>query len=326
MATLAQLSAGNIRSESGRGTAALAMLLSGSNFLNYLERNDGWELDATNFSWTPTTATSTAPARALNANYSTSDRAFPSAQTGTQALHGDSVVTDRAYIRDVEAGLRARDTQMEKDIRKRLKDFGAAYETLLFNGSGSSNNIRGLKTILSGSDLPGYTGITRLKNAKDVASSGDSLDISAAAGQKKFIELLRTQLKEVDNPTGIILNASMWARIESAAYEARMIIPATNEFGQPILQFSGVELVLVNSATIALNEPDDNGTPVENTTSVYIMSPGEQRLCLVSNSGLEYYDWDHMDNAEKGREKWEIGAAWKIEDPNSILRIRNIKM
>lgn len=326
MATLVQLSSGNIRSESGRGSNALQTLLSDLPFLSFLERNSGWELDATTFTWTPTTAASTAPARAIGANFSENTRTFPNAVTGSQRIHGDAVTTDITYLRDANAGLGNRNVQLEKDVARRLKTYGAAYEALLFNGSGSSNTIIGLKTILDGTtNLPGYS-VTRVKNAKDVAASGDSLNIGDSAGQKKFLELLRTSLADVNTPTGIVINRSLWARIETAAYDRGLTAPGVNEFGQAITRFSGIELVVVNDSTIALNEPDDNNTPVTNTTSCYIMSPGEMRLSLVSNSGLAYMDWDHQDNAEKGKETWEIGAAWKIEVPESILRIRNIKL
>lgn len=326
MATLVQLSAGNIRSESGRGNNALASLLADSPFLNFLERTSGWELDGTTFTWVPTTASSDAPARAIGASFTENARTYPNAQTGSQSIHGDAVKTDITYLRDANAGLANRNVQLEKDVARRLKTFAASYEALLFNGSGSSNIITGLENILNGTDnLPGYS-VTRVKNAKDVAASGDSLSIADSAGQKKFLELLRTQLADVNNPTGIILNRSLWARVETAAYDRGLTAPGVNEFGQAITRFSGVELVVVNDSTILLNEPDDNSTPVTNTTSCYIMSPGEMRLSIVSNSGLAYMDWDHQDNAENGKETWEIGGAWKIEVPESILRIRNIKL
>lgn len=326
MATLAQLSAPNILSPSGRGNGVLASLLEDNPFLNFLERNSAWELDATNFLWTPTTATSTAPARAINSSFTASDREFPDPIPGVQKIHGDAVTTDITHLRDANAGLGNRNVQLEKDLARRTKRFGLAFTGLLFNGTGSSNTIKGLKNILNGTDnLPGYS-VTRVKNAKDVAASGDSLNLADAAGQKRWLELLRTQLSDVNNPTGIIMNRSLWARTESAAFERGMISTTVNEFGVPITRFSNIEIVVVEDGTIALNEPDDNASPVTNTTSCYIMSPGEMRLSLVSNSGLAYMDWDHIDNAEKGKETWEIGSAWKIETPESILRIRNIKL
>ena len=136
---------------------------------------------------------STAPARAINANFNPSTRAFASNQTNTLAIHGDSVVTDRTYLADAEKGLRDLNSTLVKDITRRVMGFADSYEALLFNGSGADGNIKGLKTILDGSTtIPGFTATYRVKNAK--GSTGDSLDVSAQAGQKKLIELLCSAL------------------------------------------------------------------------------------------------------------------------------------
>lgn len=325
MATL--VSTSTINSPSGRGADALGIVLQNSAFLRALEKYSGWELDATSYLYAPTEATSTAPARALGSAFSDGTRTFPANQSGTLAVHGDSVTTDISYLQDAARGLRDKDTQLVKDIQRRLIAFAKAYEALLFTGSGSSNNIKGLKTILDGTTtIPGFTSTYRYKSATDVAGSADSLDLSTTANQKKFLELLKTQKNDVENPTMIAMNSSLWARLETAAFELRMARETTDQFGQDIIKFANMELVVVGDTAITLTEDDTAGTPVAETTSCYIMAPGEMNLSLVTNSGLYWMDWDHQDNTQKGRETWEIRSQWKIENAKAIKRIAHIKV
>jgi hypothetical protein len=88
----------------------------------------------------------------------------------------------------------------------------------------------------------------------------------------------------------------------------------------------GVEVISVSSNSITLTEPDDTATPLETTSSIYVLSPGENNFSLITNSGLQWHDYDSQENKESGREKWEIRANWRIENPKSVLRVRNIKV
>ncbi len=46
----------------------------------------------------------------------------------------------------------------------------------------------------------------------------------------------------------------------------------------------------------------------------------------MTNSGLYYQEWDHLETKESSQEMFELRMAWKVEDPESVLRIRNIKL
>lgn len=325
MATLVGTS--TINSPSGRGKDALGIILQNSAFLRALEKYSGWELDATSYLFAPVTATSTAPARALGSAFSDGTRTFPSNQSGTLAVHGDSVTTDISYLQDAARGLRDKDTTLNKDIQRRLIAFSKAYEALLFTGSGADSNIKGLRTILDGTTtIPGFTSTYRYKSATDVAGSADSLDLSTSANQKKFLELLKTQKLDVENATMVAMNSSLWARVETAAFDLRLARETTDQFGQDVVKFAGMELVIVGDTAITLTEDDTASTPVAETTSCYIMAPAEMNLSLVTNSGLYWMDWDHQDNTQKGRETWEIRSQWKIENAKAIKRIAHIKV
>lgn len=327
MGTLANLS--TINSPSGRGRDALGVLLQESPFLAFLEQNGGWELDATNFEFSPiSSAFSSIEARAEGGAYTGVDVAPGTKQTGKLAFHGAAVDVDISHKSDAAKGLRDIDVWFAKELKLRIKKFAVAYESMLFNGSGNSNNIKGLKTILSGSDLPGYTGVTRLVDAQAVTGgSTKSCDLTSSNNYSKFIEWLFVKMKDVKNATGLIMNTSLYARMWTIARKEQMLGENRDLFGVPVATFNNIPMIQVLDDTIVNTEPDNTATTaLTETTSLYVMAPGEQNLSLVTNSGLYWMDYDHVENKESGREKFEIRASWKIEEPKSILRIRNIKV
>lgn len=327
MANLGSLSI--LKTESGRGRNALGILLESSPFLRYLEGASGWQEDATSFTYEAGEETSTAPARALGSDYTPGTRTRPSLLSSGLRNHGDAVNTDVSLLADAARGLRNADKWLENAVATKMSAFGRKYEYLLFNSPGSSNSIYGLKTILDGTtDIPGYSSWTGVTDAATItAASDDSLDISGATNQALFIELLRLQLAEVESPTAIVMSPAVWARINTLAWNLRAVTPGgEDQFGKPILAFDGIPIIQTLPDTLPATEPDNAETPVNNTTSVYIMSPGEERFSLRSNSGLYYIDHDHMDNSNKGQEWWEIRGAWNIVHKRAVRRIRNIKL
>lgn len=328
MATIASLS--TLKTESGRGRNALGILLESSPLLRLLEKTSGWQEDSTSFTYEAGEESSTAPARALNSNYTPATRSRASLLSGSLKNHGDAVSTDVSLLADAQRGLRNADKWLENAIATKMASFGRKYEYLLMKSTGASNSISGLEKILDGTtDVPGFTGYTGVANAKDATAAADvSLDISDAAGQKALLEFLRLQLAEVENPLAIVMSPALWARLNTAAVDLKMITPGgVDQFGQPIMSFDGVEIVKTLPDTLPATEADDTpDTPLTNTTSIYIMSPAEEQFALRSNSGLYYIDHDHVENSQFGQEWWEIRAAWTITNKRSVRRIRNIKL
>lgn len=328
MSTIAALSV--LKTESGRGRNALGILLEASPFLRFLEKVGGWQEDASTFTYEAGEETSTAPARALNATYTPADRARAALLSGGLRNHGDAVSTDVSLLADAARGLRNADKWLENAIATKIAAFARKYEYLLFKSPGTSSSIIGLQTILDGTtDIPGFTSFTGVANAKDATAASDvSLDVSDAAGQKALIEFLRLQLAEVENPLGIVMSPALWARLNTAATDLKMVTHGgIDQFGQPVMAFDNVEIVKTLPDTLPTTEADDTPTtPLTNTTSIYIMSPGEDRFSLRSNSGLYYIDHDHVENTEFGQEWWEIRAALTITNKRAVRRIRNIKL
>ena len=316
-----------MESPSGRGRAALGYFVQESPFVRWLDANSGFELDATQYDYLPANGSSTVQTRGIGDSYTENALNVGNRISGQLYLHGDAVVVDITHLADKNLGLRDVDAWFEKELKRRFRSFARGYEGLLFNGSGSGTppQIKGLKTILDGTNpIPGFTE-TRVMNAKDW-DTGDHLDATTDGGKKKLYELLMYALGEVDTPRGIICNRKTYARLPMIAREYHIWGIDQDAFGQPVQTFAGVPIVPVLDTTITTTEPNDAATPQNVTTSIYILSPGEMRFSLLTNSGLYWKDFDHTDDAEQGKEVWEIRAAWKIEAPEAVLRIRNIKV
>lgn len=318
----------SINSPSGRGNDALGILLQESPFLRFLEECSGWEEDATNFDFLPNPYNElTIEARTAGNSYTGVAVTPNSRQTGSLAFHGASIDIDVSYKADQDRKLRDIPTWFTKELRSRMKQFAVGYEKLLFQGTGLAGEIEGLQTILDGTDIPGYTDATCLANAQEVTGgSTKSCDITSSTNFAKFMEWLWKKIAGIDRPMGLVMNRTLYARMWTIARKEQVLSETRDMFGMPIAKYNGIPMIPVLDTTILNTEDDDTDTPNEETTSIYIMSPGEQRLSLVSNSGLYWMDWDHLENNEQGREKWEIRSAWKIEEPLSLLRVRNIKV
>jgi len=318
-----------INSPSGRGRDALGIILEESPFLRFLDQCSAWELDATVFNFRPGTSIAmNTQVRALGGSYTAQDLNLPELVADSQKFHGGEVDIDVSYLADKNRNLRDFSAWFIKDLRVRIKQFAIAYESLLFNGTGLTHIIKGLKEIINGDDLPGFDGVTNLLNAQAVTGgSTKSCDLSVTTNYAKWIEWLYLALSKVKNPAGLIMNPTLFARMSTIAKRENMLGQSIDDFGNPIPNFNGIPMIQVLDTSILNNEPDDTPTtPLPSTTSLYIMSPKEQGLSLVSNSGLEWWDYDHLENKKSGKETFEIRGAWKIEDMYTIERIRNIKI
>lgn len=320
---------------SARGADAVGIMLSKSPLMNFLDQRSGFEVDAHDFDWRPANAASSLQTRARGGAYTATDVTLESKQSGSLYLHGDRLDIDVTDLADQANGLRNIPKDFEKRLKKELINFAKAYEIKLFNGTGSGSpaQIKGLKTILSGTDdLPGYSGVTRVVNAADysVDTTPKSLDLSLggsnfAKNREAFMEALDYCLSLMSGDAGILCNQALFSRISSIA-RAQKVLGQSDEFGVSVPTYNGVPLIKTVPNAILSTEPDDADTPVEETTSLYLLSPAELDLSLVTNSGLEYWEYNFQEAKESGQEKWEIRAAWKVETPEHVLRLRNIKL
>lgn len=319
-----------------RGNDAIGILLTNSPLLNFLDSFSGFEKDGTAFDWRPVVEAASLASRAVGGSWSATNLTPASKQTGALTIQGSRVDVDVSHLADRDLGITDIPVWFEKQLKKELINFAKSYEIQLMIGTGISTAFKGLTTILDGSTaLPGYSGVYRVTNAANysVDTTPKSLDITLGATNytkniKGLLECLYQSFADLDRGAGMgmLMNAAMYARLQTIARNEHILGEDRNLFGVPVSTFNGIPMIPLTSGAILSTEDDDTTTPLEVTTSLYLMSPGEMRSSLVTNSGLEYWEYDFMQAKESGSEKWEIRAAWKIEEPKSVLRIRNIKI
>lgn len=325
MATLRQLS--NLNG-SARGQAALGIILEQALIMRFLEQNSGFELDATTFDYLVVDGQDNLQTRAIGGSFARTAKTPPARLPGQLAIYGDGITIDRSHIADAERGLRDMDTWIEREASRRVRKVAKKLDTALMKDPGTGNTMKGLSVILNGtSDIPGFTGVKGVSNAQAYKSgSHKSLDLTDAANYPYFIEGLIKDLTKVDNPSGLVMNHSLFARMYTIARKEAILGESRDLFGRPVNTFNGVPMYAVDDTSIPNNEPDDTATPLTVTTSLYIMTPREMGLSIVTNEGLYYQEWEHLEEKESKGEMFELRMAWKIEDDRSVLRVRNLKV
>ena len=319
---LAQLS--NLDSE--RGRAMLAFLLERDPFLRFIEDNSAWEEDSTDFDWRPVDPTASLKTRPIGGQYTPADVVPGSKETDSLSFHGESIDIDDTHLADAKRNLRDFDQWLDREISRRGKSWQRLFSNALFLGAGTTTLLKGLKVILDGTtDLPGFSGETGVIDAVDW-STGDSFDLGAEANWGLFIEQLIIAQSVVPGATGFVMSGELYARMTTIAQKKHIIGETRDTFGKPVKTFNGLPMIQVVPGTILTDEPDNNATPLTNTTSLYIARPGEGEVSLVSNSGLEFDDDIDLEQKESRRVKFEIRSAWKIGEKDSIRRVRNIKL
>lgn len=320
---------------SANGVTAIANMLSASPLLNVLDAKGAFELDAQNFDFLPVTSTGSIQKRAVGGSYTGTDIVPASKVAGALAIYGGRIDIDRTHIRDAEKGLRDIPSWFQKAIKKEHIIFAKNLEDKLMNGLGTSNDVKGISKILTGNDLPGYTGANRVINANDYSkiTNSKSFDITLALSdtdkpkqRETFIEMLIYATSMMDGVPVMLLNSTMLGRMTTIAKKEHILGEDRASFGIPVSTFNGIPMIRLNEGSITNTEDDDTATtPLTNTTSLYLASFGEFNFSLVTNSGLDYTESKWMQTKEADSEKWEMSVAWKIEEPKSALRIRNIK-
>ncbi len=325
MARLAQLST----LEGPRGSAALAALLNSSEFLRFMEQHSGFELQGTDFDYFIINGTTTLQRRALAGQYTPEDKVPPTKTSGSLAFFGDSVDVDRSHRADEALGKLNIDDWLNRELAAKLEKWGELVEQDFFNGTGggSPRQPNGLINLLDGTtDVPGFdAGTTMVIDAVD-AGSGDSFDLGPEANWNAFLEAWEEWVHQVKNPLGVCCNLKAAARLSTIARVKHIIGESRDLFGRPQQTIGGVPIIRVPNDVIKNDEPDNNGTPLLNTTSFYIMEPGDGKYSIVTNSGLQFDDLHQLEQKESERAKFEMRADNAIQRKRVIRRIRNVKL
>lgn len=320
------------RVETARAQQMLGWMLEWSRFFAFIERRSAFELQASDFDLYPATGDSTVQTRDVGAGYTRKDEVPPSRVGKELGFHGDAVVIDRSHIEDDARGLRPIGSWVPPRLRTKFRQWLYGMEKLVFQGAGTSSprEMLGLSNLLDGTDVPGFgTGDTFVIDAADFSSdAGDSLDLNDATQREDFRKALEQILPNYDDP-GIVCNRQLGSVISGMAQGKTRYNVETNDIFGIIERVFGFELVRTVDGAIPNDEPDNAGTPADETTSAYIMVPDEGRYSVATNSGLwvkDELDEPDEDDIASGKLEWELRAENAVQDDRAIVRIRNLKV
>ena len=317
-----------------RGRQMLQWLLTNSPWFSFIDRRGGFELAATDFDLYPDTGDSDPQKRGVGTGYTQKAETPPSREEETLGFHGDRVIIDRSHLRDDELGLRPIGTWVPQRLQSKFMSWTKGVEKLAFQGSGtddgSGREVKGLLTLLDGSNVPGFTKSMVIDAADFVSDDVNSLDMSKASHREALRRALEQILPNFDDP-GIACNRQLGSVLSGIAQDARRYQRDPTDLWGMIERVFGYELIRLVDGTITNTEPDNAGTPNNETTSLVLASPGEGGYSVATNSGL--YVRDNLDDApeedteEAARElEWEMRFENAVQMEYKLLRIRNIKV
>ncbi len=329
MATLASLS--NLRGHQ-RGLSALGLLIQESPLIRNLEDNSGFQLAPTDDAWRPVNATTTTiQARDLGEGY-TASAITPESKVNTLLrFHGGAIKIDDTHLADHERGLSDIRMYMDERVPEEFTQFAHLFEQSLIRsaGTGDPTPVKGMQYILNGTDdIPGFTGVKGVLNAAtySTGSTPKSFDMTNTANYTQFMKLHRTARQLVPGCNAMWVSPAMYASICAIADATHAGSEGRDRFGYTIKSIDGLPIIPLLDTSILNTEPDDTGTPLNVTTSIYYVRVSENWLSLLTNSGL---DWKAFDlsaaQLRSGQEEWEFRCSWRLKKRNCALRVRNFK-
>jgi len=285
---------------------------------------NNFDLGATDGMYRPAAGGQTVAARAINAAFTSQDMTRPALVSAALSIHGFDLKHDTSFERDYNLGVGvAIDTWLDSELQTRAIETADAIDAYIVAGSGSSNVMKGLKTLLDGStDLPGL-GITGVINAK---FTGDSFDLTTSANYDKFMESFEKWKAEIKGADGVIVNRSLAARLTTIAKIKHSYSQMINEFGKQVEFIDGVRIIRVDDTVITNTEPNDNGTPVNDTTSMYIFRNAVGHWTVKSNSGLATWEKGEIEDEPASLFRFEMTGFNEVRHKYAIRRVRNIKV
>lgn len=318
------------------GADLMRAIFNNSMFLTWLESVGGWELDATDFDWLNVGGTADLRNIAESGTWGEFSAINSTARkTGSQAIYYDGFTVSSMRNIDQDRGLRQQDNWIYKTRLAKHRAFARALEKAVFVDDGTSNKMVGITKRLDGTRLIGYEDTNlwtddeakRKFNAAKKAKSptAKTMDLTDEANFDGFIELMYEAKAKMDNLKGIVIPDALRPRLTTILRKTGLLTPNQN-YEREIVNFDGTPIISVPNSVIPQNEPDDTATPLTNTTSMYFLSPEEQRFSIVTNSGLWYNEYNHRENKYQDKEMYGINMQTKIEDNKAVLRVHNIKV
>lgn len=281
---------------------------------------------ATKDTFIPSVGTGNTQERAVGGSYTLGDPEYTPIATALK-IFGDGFKLDPSIVADIESGRQTFDEWFKGQLDDRALDFAEDAEIKLWTGAGTSNAIKGLKTILNGTDdIPGMTGVTGVLEAHDLVGVANVLDLTDSANWDKFLEMIE---KVSGNVRGgkkkIYGNKEFGAKVSTIARTKHAYQLGIDAFGKPVPMINGIEIHVLADGAIANTEPDDASTPVNDTTSFYLMSDDTSRIAVGTNSGIEFSAINPND-ANQSQCTYEFRGVWVPKRKDGIIRVRKIQV
>lgn len=265
--------------------------------------------------------------RAINAEFTAADVDPAAIVSGLLKIAGFKLQFDETYETDLNLGVGIDlDRWFDDNLEDKIYDTAKAIEKLIFAGSGTSNEIEGLLTILDGTNVSGFSQTFVIDALTGSGLAGDSFDLSDPANYDVFLELWDQWIQEVEGNMLAYVNRKMSGRLTTIFREQKTMQRSEDQFGNPVTVVDGINLVVLDNDVITNTEPDNNGTPNTDTTSIVLASSNEAMYSINTNSGMRFRDVGQVQGAAKPSMDFEFRAKNEIRRQRAVRRIRNIKL
>ncbi|HVZ38643.1 MAG TPA: hypothetical protein VHI13_05160, partial [Candidatus Kapabacteria bacterium] len=156
-------------------------------------------------------------------------------------------------------------------------------------------------------------------------AGADYLDLTNKDNWGAFYRLVIQAVSEVENPTGMSMNKELFGLVQTIAKEYGTKGETRDLFGTIVPAWdSSIPFIRLLDGCITNTEPD--GDDVAHCTSLFIHSFAQEDFSLLTNSGLDWKDFDWMESKESGKFIWEVRAQWKPALPQKVLRVMKLKV
>lgn len=231
------------------------------------------------YEWKRELALPAAATRAVNASWVESTGTFETRSVGLKIYGGEAHV-DRFIQQTMGNGGDHIAIQTDLKVKAVVKKIHAD----LVNGD-------------SATDPNGMDGIKkRMPAAQVVNANATSLDINLdATNRDLFLDKLDEMMAlVVGGVSALYMNATVLRKFRSVARRLGFIETGVDGFGRVVDTYNGVPLVDIGknpdgTEIIPNTEPSGDATPTNNTSSIYAVGYGEDRLAGITNGGIDAY-------------------------------------
>lgn len=155
--------------------------------------------------------------------------------------------------------------------------------------------------------------------------TGDALILNHATGAGLSLAKLDEAIDAVDNPTHIIMSKSVRRRLTVAARTAAVggdITYMIDEFGKQVAMYNGLPILIADKDNT--NTDILGFTETGTTTSIYVVSFGEESVSGLENGGMDVRDLGEQNAKPVMRTRVEWFSCFGVFAPRSAARLSKI--